>query len=360
MVEFNNIFNPGFLYIISNPLWNTLNIFKIGSTSNINKRLHNYSTPLPEPCVLEHLSNPLQDKLFFEFFISNIFEKYRYRENREFYSISIKDFIYHLQHIYHINNKYNTPLLLLNYIKKYHINYFNTRFHNLHFKPTIRNIFTDLEFNFINNYIINNHILKIKSIDLYSIYHNFCTLNNHTPKSHKLFSLNVLRFNGILKKRFNNSFFFIINHNKLSNNIIQQKLLNDNILNNIQHNLLNDNIPQQIPTATNLQHNLQNDNTLKEIQTPIDVLFIEDFVNNNNNSDIIDISSNDFYISYSNYCNSNGYNKFKQSNKMFSLGIANIKGIIKKRKNTGVLFTLHKNDIIQHLIHTGLIRPYDL
>jgi hypothetical protein len=120
--------------MLSNPLWHTIDLFKIGSTINIDNRLSQYTTALPDPCKLEHLSTIFTDKLFFEYLISLIFHDKRYSNNREFYSVTVNDFIQKLQLLYIINNTFDTYELLLSFIFIYYKNYFTSRFN------TIKNI----------------------------------------------------------------------------------------------------------------------------------------------------------------------------------------------------------------------------
>ena len=275
MVEFNNIFNPGFLYIISNPLWNTLNIFKIGSTSNIVKRLYNYSTALPEPCVLEHLSLQILDKLFYEFLVSSVFKNYRYRENREFYSVNVAEFILQLQHIYIINNTYNTPELLLNYIYHNHNNYFNKRFHN--FNET---------FITINKTILNE---KVYDNDKYSSYFENLKI---AVKSRFKYLYNTIDFDFIKNTIKKNSEYFytkinnIDDYNKITSFV---RSSNDFLL---IEKIKTDIIQQLIDIASN-EKNFALYNNMKILKLN-KVEFDNYVINYNNNNSLNNIKNNTF------------------------------------------------------------------
>jgi hypothetical protein len=97
---------------------------------------------------------------------------------------------------------------------------------------------------------------------------------------------------------------------------------------------------------------------IKEIQTNPNILFIENFLLSYDEENIT-ILSNELYLLYSSYCNNNGYIKYKQSNKMFSLDIKNYLGIEKKHTRTGEKYILQKEIILNEFIKKGFIREYD-
>ena len=195
-IDFNSLFEPGFLYILSNPLWTIINLFKIGCTINIDNRLSQYTTALPDTCKLEHLSTLFIDKLFFEYLLSLIFHNKRYNINREFYSVTINDFIQKLQLLYIINNTFNTYDLLLPFIFIYYKNYFTSRFNIKNIDQLIANFYHKFH-NIDLSYLIipiPPSIIKIKTKTIIAIneldfYNNILTIDTAQHKE----ILNVIR-----------------------------------------------------------------------------------------------------------------------------------------------------------------------
>ena len=78
----------GVLYCISNKIWD--NVFKIGSTCDIKKRISCIQTSLYEDCVIECQTNNLKCINFFEHIVKHIILKnYKLRKDREFYKIEV-------------------------------------------------------------------------------------------------------------------------------------------------------------------------------------------------------------------------------------------------------------------------------
>lgn len=226
-IDFNSLFEPGFLYILSNPLWTIINLFKIGCTINIDNRLSQYTTALPDPCIVEHLSTLFIDKLFFEYLLSLIFHNKRYNINREFYNVTINDFIQKLQLLYIINNTFNTYDLLLPFIFIYYKNYFTSRFNIKNIDQLIANFYHKFHNIDLSHLIIPIPITKIKTKNIIAIneldfYNNILTINTTQHKE----ILNVIRSGNA-----------DLNTKLISKKYIFQYLVTNNTSNDIKANI---------------------------------------------------------------------------------------------------------------------------
>ena len=116
----------GKLYLLSNSSWNHLK--KIGVAENPNSRIKPMQTGLPNDICILYESNTLIDKFFYEYMLSKILYKFRYRKNREFYSIETNDFIQLVSTIEIMNRLYNTEEKLLEFIEQFDNEYYKKRF----------------------------------------------------------------------------------------------------------------------------------------------------------------------------------------------------------------------------------------
>jgi hypothetical protein len=120
--------HPGKIYLLENELWQTKNLKKIGVAKDTEKRKVSLETALPDPINILYESEILQDKFFYEYLLSKLLFKYRYKSNREFYQIDTTDFISISNTIETINKLYNSSELLLEFIYNYDTEYYNQRF----------------------------------------------------------------------------------------------------------------------------------------------------------------------------------------------------------------------------------------
>ncbi len=120
--------HPGKIYLLENELWQTKNLKKIGVAKDTEKRKVSLETALPDPINILYESEILQDKFFYEYLLSKMLYKYRYKSNREFYQIDTKDFVSITNTIETINKLYNSSELLLEFIYNYDNEYYNKRF----------------------------------------------------------------------------------------------------------------------------------------------------------------------------------------------------------------------------------------
>ncbi len=118
----------GSIYLLENVLWSTINLKKIGCSSDPLNRKKTLSTALPDEIIIAHQSTTLTDKYFFEHMLSKLLYKYRYKSNREFYQIELSDYITIINTIETINKLYNTEESLIDFIKNYDQEYYKKRF----------------------------------------------------------------------------------------------------------------------------------------------------------------------------------------------------------------------------------------
>ena len=116
----------GKLYLLSNPLWN--NLKKVGVAENPTERIQHMQTGNPDDIQILYESETLIDKYFFEYLLSKILYKYRYRQDREFYDIEPSEFIQLTKTIELINRMNDTEEKLLDFIKNFDNEYYKRRF----------------------------------------------------------------------------------------------------------------------------------------------------------------------------------------------------------------------------------------
>ena len=85
-------------------------------------------TGLPDDIQITYESETLIDKYFYEYFLSKILFKYRYRKDREFYEIDNDTFIQLTKTIELINKMNDTEEKLLDFIKNFDNEYYKRRF----------------------------------------------------------------------------------------------------------------------------------------------------------------------------------------------------------------------------------------
>ena len=109
----------GKIYLLSNSLWDTMNLKKIGVAIDPEDRIKTLSTSLPTEINILFQTSDLIDKFFYEHMLSKLLYAYRYVKNREFYQIELNDFNNIISSIETINKLYNSEELLLEFIENY-------------------------------------------------------------------------------------------------------------------------------------------------------------------------------------------------------------------------------------------------
>jgi hypothetical protein len=81
--------DDGYLYCISNPMYKYYgdNVYKLGRTSNVQKRIANYSTGYIEPVKLEYTTGLLNNNFLAEKILFDML--YEYRLKRDFFNCNL-------------------------------------------------------------------------------------------------------------------------------------------------------------------------------------------------------------------------------------------------------------------------------
>ena len=116
--------------LLSNSLWDTMNLKKIGVAIDPEDRIKTLSTSLPTEINILFQTSDLIDKFFYEHMLSKLLYAYRYVKNREFYQIELNDFNNIISSIETINKLYNSEKLLLQFIENYDREYYKQRFNS--------------------------------------------------------------------------------------------------------------------------------------------------------------------------------------------------------------------------------------
>ena len=119
----------GKIYLLSNSLWDTMNLKKIGVAIDPEDRIKTLSTSLPTEINILFQTSDLIDKFFYEHMLSKLLYAYRYVKNREFYQIELNDFNNIISSIETINKLYNSEESLLEFIENYDREYYNRSFY---------------------------------------------------------------------------------------------------------------------------------------------------------------------------------------------------------------------------------------
>lgn len=124
----NKKFKNGILYCLQNKeCWNDLK--KCGLTTQcIEKRISSLHTSLPYDCNILCISDDLLDVNFYEHLLHEFLSGYRYRKDREFFTVSNEDVKQIFNFINTINKMYNTNELLEDFIKNKNNDYYKKRF----------------------------------------------------------------------------------------------------------------------------------------------------------------------------------------------------------------------------------------
>jgi hypothetical protein len=120
--------HEGKIYLLSNSLWDTMNLKKIGVAIDPEDRIKTLSTSLPTEINILFQTSDLIDKFFYEHMLSKLLYAYRYVKNREFYQIELNDFNNIISSIETINKLYNSEESLLQFIENYDREYYDRRF----------------------------------------------------------------------------------------------------------------------------------------------------------------------------------------------------------------------------------------
>ena len=109
---------PGYIYVISNPIYDHYgkNIYKIGETGDLQKRLNNYTTPYIDPCQLVYQSIKLPDSKLAENIVFERLSIYRIKQDREFFQCEINHIISVVEFMAQQLMKLNTDEI--NYLKE--------------------------------------------------------------------------------------------------------------------------------------------------------------------------------------------------------------------------------------------------
>jgi hypothetical protein len=129
-MEKNNKFKSGILYCIQNKeCWRDLK--KCGlTTKSIEERLSGLHTSLPIDCEILCTSDELLDVGFYEKLLHEFLSGFRYRSDREFFSITDEDVKEIFNFINLMNKMYNNFELLEDFIKIKNKDYYKQRFNS--------------------------------------------------------------------------------------------------------------------------------------------------------------------------------------------------------------------------------------
>jgi len=122
--------HEGKIYLLSNSLWDTMNLKKIGVAIDPEDRIKTLSTSLPTEINILFQTSDLIDKFFYEHMLSKLLYAYRYVKYREFYQIELNDFNNIISSIETINKLYNSEESLLQFIENYDREYYKQRFNS--------------------------------------------------------------------------------------------------------------------------------------------------------------------------------------------------------------------------------------
>ena len=83
--------NSGYIYILYNEMFKFYgdNVYKMGKTIDINKRLTGYTTSFIEPCEIKFLSSEVKNYSLAEQLIFKALKRYRIKNNREFFNVQL-------------------------------------------------------------------------------------------------------------------------------------------------------------------------------------------------------------------------------------------------------------------------------
>jgi hypothetical protein len=111
-------FKRGFIYGLSNPLWNN-NIHKLGNTGQtMKKRLSTMHTSLYINCEIVYKTNELICCKFYEYLLKKILVLYRINPKREFYLINEEEIKMIYDSFNELNIYLNSDEKLLKYTPK--------------------------------------------------------------------------------------------------------------------------------------------------------------------------------------------------------------------------------------------------
>ena len=114
----------GKIYALNNPSF--FGLIKCGVSGQlIQKRVQSIQTSLPIDCDVISTTDELLYPYFYEKMLKQILSEYRFRTNREFYSISESDVHDIFTEFNSMNKILCTEELILNYIKNYDLKYYN-------------------------------------------------------------------------------------------------------------------------------------------------------------------------------------------------------------------------------------------
>lgn len=113
----------GFIYCLSNPIWEKDCLVKIGRTVDIDLRLNTIHTSLYEDCKIEFITEVVCCKLF-ERLLKDKLKEYRYRSDREFYKVPkfVMNELFELFEI--INKKLQSEKLILEFVENVDYKYY--------------------------------------------------------------------------------------------------------------------------------------------------------------------------------------------------------------------------------------------
>jgi len=179
----------GYLYCIDNSFYDK-DIFKLGKTINLKKRISGYSTGYLDKCVVKYKSKILNNYTLAENLLFHLLDQYRIKQNREFFKCKLSVIIDNINIVSDMFYSKNNIVYLDKFIGIIQKDINNIicylKIDNF-IQIDVNDIMYDLKINNIskNSKINNNNIL----IDDDNIQNNFCKieeLNNHKNILYKL------------------------------------------------------------------------------------------------------------------------------------------------------------------------------
>lgn len=131
---------PGYIYCLYNEMFNYYgsDVFKLGCTENLEKRMHGYTTSYFEQSFYKVISNILCDKKMAERILFNKLKIYRMGEKREFFKCDYDKIKKAFQEIQDFFTEYDTKEKLIEFAEKNLDNYRKEYQYNLIYKIGVK------------------------------------------------------------------------------------------------------------------------------------------------------------------------------------------------------------------------------
>ena len=109
--------SPGYIYTLHNEIFKFYgeHVYKCGNSSDVDKRLNNYTTSYPKPSKIVMLSEIFYDKNFAETLLFYYLKDYKMELDREFFNCDIniiQDAFYKVNEFFINSFSENTPVFL--------------------------------------------------------------------------------------------------------------------------------------------------------------------------------------------------------------------------------------------------------